>query len=91
MIKQIKMIAADLDRTLLKDDETLSAETIEAIRRTKEKGYLFVVATARSLYSTMLVARDLCPDAIIHSQGGSPCGVRKQRRRWGGHFSVSTF
>lgn len=69
MKKQIKMIAADLDRTLLRDDETLSAATIDAIRHAKEKGLLFVVATARSLYSTMPVARELCPDAIIHTGG----------------------
>ena len=64
-----QMIATDLDRTLLLDDETLSVATIEAIRRAKGNGFLFVVATARSLYSTMLVARDLCPDAVIHTGG----------------------
>lgn len=63
------MIAADLDRTLLRDDETLSAATVEAIKRVRAKGLLFVVATARSLYSTLLVARDLCPDTIIHTGG----------------------
>ncbi len=63
------MIAADLDRTLLRDDETLSTATVEAIKCVRDKGLLFVVATARSLYSTMLVARDLCPDAIIHTGG----------------------
>lgn len=69
MKKTFKMIAADLDRTLLRNDETLSAATVEAIKRARAKGLLFVVATARSLYSTMLVARELCPDAIIHTGG----------------------
>ncbi len=67
--KQFKMIASDLDRTLLWEDETLSAATVEAIKRVREKGLLFVVATARSLYSTLPVTQDLCPDAIIHTGG----------------------
>ncbi len=67
--KQFKMIASDLDRTLLRDDETLSTATVEAIKRVRDKGLLFVVATARSLYSTLLVTQDLCPDAIIHTGG----------------------
>lgn len=69
MKKPFKMIAADLDRTLLKNDETLSAATIEAIRHTRENGLLFVVATARSLPSAMRVVNKLCPDAIIHTGG----------------------
>lgn len=69
MKKSCKMIAADLDRTLLREDETLSAVTINAIRRAREKGMLFAVATARSLYSTLLVTQELCPDAIIHTGG----------------------
>lgn len=64
-----KMIATDLDRTLLWDDETLTPATVEAIRRVRKAGLLFVVATARSLYSTMLVAREISPDAIIHTGG----------------------
>ena len=69
MKKSFKMIAADLDRTLLRDNETLSAVTINAIREAREKGMLFVVATARSLYSTLLVTQELYPDAIIHTGG----------------------
>lgn len=43
----IKMIVTDLDRTLLKEDKTISpytAETLEALRR---QGIPFVIATAR--------------------------------------------
>lgn len=69
MKKAVKMIVSDLDRTLLWEDETLSAATINAIRGAREKGLLFVVATARSLYSTLLVTQELCPDAIIHTGG----------------------
>ena len=69
MKKSFKMIVSDLDRTLLREDETLSEATIDAIRRVREKGMLFVVATARSLYSTLLVTQDLYPDAIIHTGG----------------------
>ncbi len=77
MKKSLKMIVSDLDRTLLREDETLSATTIAAIRKVREKGMLFVVATARSLYSTLLITQDLCPDAIIHT-GGAYAVVRDQ-------------
>ncbi len=63
------MIVSDLDRTLLWEDETLSAATINAIRTAREKGMLFAVATARSLYSSLPVTQELCPDAIIHTGG----------------------
>ncbi len=69
MKQTFKMIAADLDRTLLRDNETLSSTTVDAINRVRTQGIWFVIATARSLYSTLSVAQDLRPDAIIHTGG----------------------
>ena len=47
MNKNIKMIAADLDGTLLRDDKTADPATIEAISKVIEKGIIFVIATGR--------------------------------------------
>ena len=47
MNKNIKMIAADLDGTLLRDDKTADPVTIEAISKVIEKGIIFVIATGR--------------------------------------------
>ena len=43
----IRMIAIDLDGTLLHDDMTISAYSREVIQRAIQKGYEIVVATGR--------------------------------------------
>lgn len=65
----IKLIATDLDRTLLRDDETISPFTMDILARCVEAGYLFVVATARSLHAARPVLDLLPTHAIIHTGG----------------------
>ena len=43
-----KIIACDLDETLLSDDRSISKENIEAIQKAKELGVKFVPATGES-------------------------------------------
>lgn len=43
----IKMIVTDLDRTLLKDDKTISPYTAETLEELRRRGIPFVIATAR--------------------------------------------
>ena len=43
------LIASDLDGTLLRDDKTISETDIAAIRRFREAGGIFTVATGRSI------------------------------------------
>ncbi len=45
--KRIKMVALDLDGTLLKDDKSLSERNIEAIRTAVTNGVIVIIATAR--------------------------------------------
>ena len=45
------LYVSDLDGTLMKNDETLSAETIQIINELVEKGMAFTFATARSIES----------------------------------------
>lgn len=47
----IKLIASDLDGTLLQDNGTISKETIELIRKAEAQGIRFIVATGRSYNS----------------------------------------
>ncbi len=46
-MKQIKLIASDLDCTLLRNDKSLSPYTRAVLARCREKGIFFFVATAR--------------------------------------------
>lgn len=44
-----KLIAIDMDGTLLKEDKTISKETLKAIKRAREKGIRVVLASGRPL------------------------------------------
>ena len=49
--KPIRMIALDLDGTLLRSDSTVSERTIRAVRQAREKGVVVAIATGR-MYAT---------------------------------------
>jgi Cof subfamily protein (haloacid dehalogenase superfamily) len=59
-----RLVATDLDGTLLRTDETVSPRTIEAIRRVLAAGIVFVICTARP-------ARWMRPLAPIVGGGGT--------------------
>ena len=52
MSNNIKLIASDLDGTLLNEDKTIASENLEAIKKAREQGVLFTIATGRPLPST---------------------------------------
>ena len=54
-----KIIACDLDETLLSDDRTISKENIEAIQQAKELGVKFVPATGRGFNTVGGTLKDL--------------------------------
>ena len=54
-----KIIACDLDETLLSDDRTISKENIEAIQKAKELGVKFVPATGRGFNTVDGTLKDL--------------------------------
>ena len=53
------LYVSDLDGTLLRSDETLSAYTCQVLSRLTERGMLFSYATARSLVTARKVTRGL--------------------------------
>jgi Cof subfamily protein (haloacid dehalogenase superfamily) len=65
----IKMIAADLDGTLLRKDKSVSGLTRAVIEGCRKKGILFAVATARAHRLADYFLRDLKPDAAVYHNG----------------------
>lgn len=58
MRNDIKLIAIDLDGTLLREDCTISARTKEVLEEAGRQGYLVVPATGRSYRNTRFVMKD---------------------------------
>lgn len=67
--EEIKLVAIDLGGTLLKDNNTISAEDIKAINYAKSKGIKIVLATARMYSSTKYISQVIGADFGIFSNG----------------------
>lgn len=68
---KIKLIASDLDGTLLKDDKSISATDWQALMRVGENGVIRVAATGRSLFKVKEVLPSNTPiDYVVFSSGG---------------------
>jgi Cof subfamily protein (haloacid dehalogenase superfamily) len=66
-----KLIAADLDGTLMARDAVISPKVKDAVRRAMEKGVKFTIATGRAFDSTLPFAQELGGNApLICYQGG---------------------
>lgn len=81
MIKtDIRLIAADLDGTLLNEQKQLSKRTERALRRATEKGILFVPATGRVLNAIPEQIMEALPvDYAILVNGACLWDCKKQR------------
>ncbi|MFQ3547110.1 MAG: Cof-type HAD-IIB family hydrolase [Termitinemataceae bacterium] len=66
MVEPIKLIALDLDDTLLRDDLTISFHTRNVIKKIEEQGVLVVLASGRSPKAMERYARDLA----LHKRPG---------------------
>ena len=67
--ENIKLIATDLDKTLLRTDKSISAYTSRILRECKRRGILIAFATMRSEHSSRRFTEIIKPDAIISSGG----------------------
>ena len=65
----IKMIACDLDRTLLRTDITISAYTTQVLAKCRQQGILLAYATARPKVVSAPFADVLRPDVVISDSG----------------------
>jgi Cof subfamily protein (haloacid dehalogenase superfamily) len=69
----IKLIAVDLDSTLLKDNKTISKYTQSILKRCQQQGIKVAFATARSYSTTEQYVPIVMPDAVISSAGARVC------------------
>ena len=68
----IKLIASDLDGTLLYGrDNTVSEEMFEMIREMKKKGIIFAAASGRPYSSIRHLFREVADDIIYICESGS--------------------
>ncbi len=68
--EKIKLLATDLDGTLLREDKTISEDDSETLRRLGRKGIVRVAATGRSLHKVRDVLHANSPfDFVIFSSG----------------------
>mgnify|MGYP002564311569 CR=1 FL=1 len=65
----IKMIVTDLDGTFLRTDKSVSAYSQQIIRQCREKGIVFVIATARPVRAVKSFLPFLSCDAAIYHNG----------------------
>lgn len=67
----IKVIGCDLDGTLLNDEQTISAHTIQVIKEACAKGIRFIIVTGRDYANTIKVLKgiNLTCDLILNSGG----------------------
>jgi Cof subfamily protein (haloacid dehalogenase superfamily) len=66
-----KLIATDLDGTLVRSDDTVSAYTHEVLDRVRAAGIRLVGATGRGPRLTSLIRRDIrAADFLVMAQGG---------------------
>ena len=75
----IKVIASDMDGTLLGDDHKPAPETLAAVRRACDAGIRFMIATGRNFPGAMAELKDagLICDYIV----GSGAEVRDPRQQ----------
>ena len=66
-----KLIAIDLDGTLLNSSGEISSENIEAIRLAKEKGIEIVITSGRVSDSVLNIAKEIGADKYFISGNGS--------------------
>ena len=69
-MQEIKLIACDLDRTLLRSDKTLSPYTRSVLARCRERGILFFAATARPPRALERWIEHLSYDGALCHNGG---------------------
>ena len=67
----MRLIVTDLDGTLLRSDKSVSARTVEAFKRCKEKGILIGFASSRAASAMTRFIDAINPDFLIASGGAT--------------------
>ena len=67
--KPFKLIAVDLDHTLLRSDKSISDYTKSVFKRVREKGILIAFVTARAQRSAQRFCKQIEPDIFVANSG----------------------
>lgn len=79
-MKNIKLIATDLDGTFLKDDQTISSKNLEALHNLGSAEIVRVAATGRNLHKAEQVLNEHIPfDFIVFSSGAGVFDRKKKK------------
>jgi len=65
----IKMIATDLDGTLLRHDKTISQHTKDVLQQCRARGIKLVVATARPYHNALELIEGIAIDGMVATNG----------------------
>ncbi len=71
MCRVVKLIAIDLDRTLLDDDRSISDANRSALGAARDRGIVLAVCSGRDLPATLAITRDLALPCWYIVQNGS--------------------
>ncbi|GAB2534633.1 Cof-type HAD-IIB family hydrolase [Gracilibacillus alcaliphilus] len=69
MTKEIKLIALDMDGTLLGDDHQVSEANKQAIKQAQDKGVEVIISTGRHYQTSSIVAKEIGIDYLITVNG----------------------
>jgi Cof subfamily protein (haloacid dehalogenase superfamily) len=70
-ISDIRLIATDMDGTLLNSKHELSDSFVPVFRKIKEKGIVFVAASGRQYYNLLKALDDVKDEVIFAAENGS--------------------
>jgi Cof subfamily protein (haloacid dehalogenase superfamily) len=86
-----KIIISDLDRTILPAKGKVSTKTINSLKQLKNKGYIRVIATGRSIYSAYKVLNEDFPiDYMIFSTGAGIIEWKSKKLIYNKNFTAKT-
>ena len=69
----VKLIASDLDGTLLRNDKSISEETGKALEKAREAGIYFVPSTGRALEAVPVEVMALPGVEYVITSNALPC------------------
>ena len=70
-MKQIKLVATDMDGTLLTNEKHMPAETIPIVKRLLEQGIMFVVSSGRFYHNLARLYEEVVNEIIIIAENGA--------------------
>lgn len=90
VIKQMKLIAIDLDGTLLNNKGNVSSRTVEVIKAVRAKGHKVILATGRHMKDTFPIAEQLAlTDAVVCYNGGLITSISNKKKTIAHSYTAS--